>query len=430
MQAAMLFGAMFFLMLIGVPIAFSIELSSSGFLFFTELRPLILVAQRIANGMDSFPLLAVPLFILAGNLMETGGISKRLIRWSETLVGGMPGGVGMVTIVACTLFAALTGSGPATVAAIGTIMIPSMLKSGYSHNESAGLVAAAGALGPIIPPSIPLIMYGVTMNLSIPKMFMAGILPGIFIAALLMMVNYWRATRPSSTIRYDKDHTFTLPVFLRTTATASGALLMPVIILGGIYGGIFTPTEAAAVGVGYSVCVSVFVYREMTYKGFLLALRRTVETSGMSIFITASAAIFGWILSATKMPTLLAGAVITIVDSQFVYILMLNIVLFIVGALMDTIAAIIILAPILVPIGIQLGLDELHLGMFFVINLVIGYVTPPFGYNLFTAVAITKLRFEDVVKGVLPYLIVQIIAVLIIAYVPQICLFLPNLLLR
>ncbi len=426
-MAALLFGTFFLLMFIGAPIAFAIQIASAIFLEVTDLRPLILVPQRLVVGVDSFPMLAVPLFLLAGSLMEVGGISRRLVNWAETIVGGMAGGLGMVSIVSCAVFAALTGSGPATVAAIGSLLIPAMVTRNYSMQDATGLIAAAGALGPIIPPSIPMIIYGVTVSLSIPAMFIGGIIPGLFIVSMLMIAHFIVAKKKGY---MGNGKPFSLKECLVATKDAFGALLLPVIILGGIYGGVVTPTEAAAVAVTYCIILSGFVYKELTIAEFKKIVIKSAEVSAMVGFIIANANLLGWIMSTTNMPAMIAEQVMKVVNSQFSYLIVLNLFLLFVGALMDTVAAIIILAPILVPIGLKLGLDPVHLGVVCVINLVIGYVTPPFGYNLFTACAITKLSLKDVVIGVLPYLFVEIVAVYIIAFIPELVTWLPNLLLQ
>lgn len=416
---------MLIFMIIGIPVAYSIMLSSAFFLLITDMRPVVLVAQRLVTGMDSFPLLAVPLFVLTGTLMEGGGISRRLTDWADTLVGGISGGMGMVAVVSCGIFAALTGSGPATVAAIGTLMIPSMVQQGYNPRRAAGLVAAAGALGPIIPPSIPMIVYGVTANVSIPKMFIGSAVPGLFIMILLMGVNYLFAKKDGLK---GAERSFDLLNFLKASYSALGALLMPIIILGGIYGGVFTPTEAATVGVVYSFLIGVLIYKELRFKDLGRMLVKSAEVSAMVIFIIGAANLLQWIMSATQMPVTAANYVVSVIHSAFAYLVLLNILLFIVGALMDTVAAIIILAPILVPIGLKFGMDPVHLGVLFVVNLVIGYVTPPFGYNLFTASSITKLPLQEVIKGIWPFLLVEMAAVMILAFVPPLITWLPGLL--
>ncbi len=415
-------GFMFLIMLglifIGVPVAFSILGSGIWFLLATDIKPLALVCQRAVTGLDSFPLLAVPLFVFVGDLMDRGGISKRMIRWAESLLGWMPGGLGVVTIVSCAVFAALTGSGPATVAAIGSIMIPSLVKNGYPLKTAAGMAAAGGALGPIIPPSIPMIIYGVTMGISIPQMFLAG---------LLIVVNMIIAIRNPEILRH-RGTAFSIREVLKNTWSALGALLLPVIILGGIYSGIFTPTESAAVGVVYALFVGIFVYREIRISDIPKALVKSMETAAMVDIIIAAANLLSWIMSVTQVSTYIIGVLSGIITNKYTYLLVLMVLLFVVGALMDTVAAIIIIAPVIVPMGIELGLDPLHLGMIFVINLVIGYVTPPFGYNLFTAGSVTGLKFNDVVKGVLPFLLIEMAAVMILAYVPGIITWLPTIL--
>lgn len=424
-------GMMFFLMILlifaGVPVAFSILGSGIWFLLDTGMKPLTLVCQRAVTGLDSFPLLAVPLFVFVGDLMDRGGISKRMIKWAESLLGWLPGGLGIVTIVSCAIFAALTGSGPATVAAIGSIMIPSLVKNGYPLRTAAGMAAAGGALGPIIPPSIPMIIYGVTMSVSIPKMFVSGIVPGLTLMLLLIAVNAVIALKNPEILKY-KGEAFSLKEFVKNTWSAIGALLLPVIILGGIYSGIFTPTEAAAVGVVYALFVGIFVYKEIKVSDLPKALVKSMETAAMVDFIIAAANLLSWIMSVTQISNQIVGALSVFITNKYIYLLVLMLLLFVVGALMDTVAAIIIIAPVIVPLGIQLGLDPLHLGMIFVINLVIGYVTPPFGYNLFTACSVTGLKFNDIVKGVLPFLLIEMAAVMIFAYVPILITWLPGVL--
>lgn len=396
------------------------------FLIATGIKPLLLVSQRMTTGLDSFPLLAIPLFVLVGELMDRGGISKRMIDWADSLMGWVPGGLGVVTIVSCAIFAALTGSGPATVAAIGSIMIPSLTKTGYDKKTAAGMVAAGGALGPIIPPSIPMIIYGVTMGLSIPKMFIAGILPGIVMMLLLTLVNFILIKNKPEILKNREK--FSLKRLLKSTWSALGALLLPIIILGGIYSGVFTPTEAAAVGVVYALLLGFFIYHEIQVKDLPDALLKAMETAAMVGIIMGAANLLSWIMSVNNFGDMVTNALGSFITTKYSYLIVLMILLFFVGALMDTVAAIIILAPVLVPFGIELGIDPLHLGMIFVINLVIGYVTPPFGYNLFTAQSITGLKFNDIVKGVIPFLIIELVSVLLFAFVPNIISFLPNIL--
>ena len=420
------FIVLFGLMLLGVPVAFAILSSGMAYLAVTD-TSILMLAQRLIYGLNSFTLLAVPLFILVGNLMDSGGISKRLTDWAKSILGWLPGGLGIVTVFSCAIFAALTGSGPATVAAIGSIMLPSMLKAGYSRETSAGLVAAAGALGPIIPPSIPMIIYGVAMNLSIPAMFVAGVVPGIVIALALALVNIIFAYRNPEVIRYTKTMKFDFKLSLKLLWKALGALGLPVLILGGIYGGIFTPTESAAIGIVYALILG-FALGELKVRDLPRILISSLKTSTMVNFIIAAASLFSWVVAKSQIGAVISEAFINLVGgSQALYLFALVIILLIVGCLMDNVAATLILAPILIPVGISLGCNELHIGMLFCICLVVGFVTPPFGYNLFTAISISGLNFKQIVKGSLPFLLTEIALLFVFAYVPGIITWLPRL---
>ena len=422
----LVFIALFGLMLLGVPVAFAILSAGMTYLAATG-ASILVVPQRLIFGLNSFTLLAVPLFILVGNLMDFGGISKRLTDWAKSILGWLPGGLGIVTVFSCAIFAALTGSGPATVAAIGSIMLPSMLKAGYSRETSAGLVAAAGALGPIIPPSIPMIIYGVTMNLSMPAVFVAGVAPGLVIALALALVNVVFAYRTPQVIEYAKSMKFDFFLSLKLLWKALGALGLPVLILGGIYGGVFTPTESAAIGIVYALILG-FALGELKLKDLPRILISSLKTSTMVNFIIAAASLFSWVVSKSQIGTVISEAFISLVGgSQPLYLLVLVLVLLVVGCLMDNVAATLILAPILIPVGVQLGCNELHIGMLFCICLVVGFVTPPFGYNLFTAVSVSGLNFKQIVNGSLPFLITEILLLFIFAYVPGIITWLPRL---
>ena len=420
------FIVLFGFMLLGVPVAFAIMSSGMAYLVSTGTSFLV-VAQRLIYGLNSFTLLAVPLFILVGNLMDYGGISKRLTDWAKSLLGWLPGGLGIVTVFSCAIFAALTGSGPATVAAIGSIMLPSMKKAGYSEDSSAGLVAAAGALGPIIPPSIPMIIYGVTMNLSIPAMFVAGITPGLVIAIALSFVNIIFAYRNPEVLKHAHDMKFDFKHSLKMFWKALGALGLPVLIMGGIYGGVFTPTESAAVGIVYALIVG-FALKELKVKDLPRILISSLKTSTMVNFIIAAASLFSWVISKSQVGVAISNGFISLVGgSQSMYLFVLVVILLVVGCLMDNVAATLILAPILIPVGVSLGCNQLHIGMLFCICLVVGFVTPPFGYNLFTAVSISGLNFKRIVKGTIPFLLTEIVLLFVFAYVPGIITWLPSL---
>jgi C4-dicarboxylate transporter, DctM subunit len=424
-DAALLFILLFVLFCIGLPIAFSILLSSILFLLITDMRPLIVVSQRVFTGLDIFPFLAIPLFILMGNLMEKSGISKRLIDLVDLLAGNTTGGIGIVTILSCTIFGALTGSAPATVVAIGVIMIPAMINEGkYPPKLAAGIITSAGALGNIIPPSIALILYGATVNVSIPRLFIGNIIPGLLISFAFIITNIFLVRRLKIKKIEKPKHTLQEALFIVWRAVPP--LFLPVIILGGIYGGVFTPTEAAAIGVLGSLIIGLF-YKLFTVKNLLQALSASVQTSAMVGFILGAAGIFGWIIVSARVPTELANAITPILKSKEVYLAVLTVFLLFVGCIMDAGASIIILGPMLSPIGWALGVDPIHLGVVFCVNLVIGFFTPPFGLNLFTTVSLTKQPFTDVVEGVFPFIFAAIAMLILVAYVPQLVMWLPNL---
>lgn len=411
------------LLAIGLPVVFCVELSSCVFLMATKAKPLLLLAQTMMNGMDHFAYLAITLFILAGYVMEEANLSKRLVDFVNAWLGHIRGSVGVVTVVACAIFAALTGSGPATVAAIGSIMMPALLDAGYSGEDSSGLLAASGALGPIIPPSVPMIVYGAALGVSIPKMFMGSVIPGILLAAAFIVVNQriskkmvLKETKAKSPIKER----------LIITVKALPVLFLPFIVLGGIYGGIFTPTEAATIAVVYSLILA-FAYREFSLQKFIDCFRRALITSGGIIALLGIATLFSWVLTYTQVPAKLSLAIMSVVHSKWVYMAILCMILFVMGTLMETIATIVLLAPILVPIGVQMGINELHLACAFCIALIVGFITPPFGINLFAAVSTCNQPYTKVVKGVVPYMIAALIIAILVMFVPQLTTWLPGL---
>lgn len=418
-----LFLLLFVLMFLGIPIAFSLILSSAAVITIFNFGDLVVVAQRMVRGLDSFSVLACPLFILAGYIMEEGNMSQRLIDWVNCLFGHRKGSVGTVALITCAIFAALTGSGPATVAAIGAIMYPALVQSGYPEGTASGLLAAGGALGPIIPPSIPMIIYCTTMGLNITDMFMGAVTPGLMIMFAFILTNRLLANKWGV---QTTQETYTVKEKLKLTWKALGTLFMPILVLGGIYSGIFTATEASAVAVVYGFIVCCF-YRTMSWKKLVSILKRSAETSAVGLLIVGAANLFVWILASAQIPTKVTAFLVPILNNQVIYLLVLLAILFVVGCLMETIASISILAPILVPTGIALGINELHLGLVFVIALVVGFITPPFGVNLFTIGSITKQRFTVVVRGVVPFIAAAIAAVVVIAFVPPITQWLPDL---
>lgn len=422
MSAIILFGFLFLFILLGVPIAYGILCSGSLFIVLADFKNLLIVPQRLIRGLDSFTFLAIPLFILAGYIMESSGMSKRLVKCVTSWFGGFRGSMAIVTLITCAIFAALTGSGPATVAAISGLMLPAMEESGYTRSRATGIVAAGGALGPIIPPSIPMIIYGTTMNLSIPAMFMGSVIPGVLLLIIYIIMNQLCV---KSWHIHPIENSYTLKEKLVLTWKALGTLMMPVIILGGIYGGIFTPTEAAAVGVCYAIILG-FITKDLTLRSLKDILVKTMLTTSTILMILGAGNLFTFLMASTGIPKAVSTALLPILHTQAIFLVVLSLILFVAGALLDTPVAILLIAPILCPIGIELGIDPLHLGIVFCINLCVGYITPPFGMNLFTACSTTGESFASVVKGVFPFMVVAMIYVLLLAFFPQITLLLPN----
>ncbi|WP_085992682.1 TRAP transporter large permease [Oceanobacillus senegalensis] len=425
MGTLILFGSFILLMILSVPIAFALGIASILTLFVTERMPIEYIAQGMFSTVDSYALMAVPLFVFAGILMEHGGMSRRLIDFAKSFVGHFTGGLAGVAIVACTIFAALSGSGPATVAAIGGIMIPAMVKEKYDTGFSSGVVASAGTLGIIIPPSIPLIIYGITTNTSIGDLFIAGVIPGIIIAALLWTISYFISKKRNFVGSGEKA---SWKKRWRYFNDAKWTLLMPVVVLGGIYGGVFTPTEAAGVAVGYSALLGIFVYREIKWVKVPDIFKQTILISGIILIIVATASIYGRILTVEKVPSSIANYLIALPVESWVIISLIVILLIFIGMFMETLAGILLLAPILLPVVTELGMDPVHFGIVMILAAEIGFLTPPVGDNLNVASAISGLSLEQVAKSTLPFTITLIIILFIFAFVPSIVMFLPNLL--
>lgn len=413
-MGAILMISLLVLMFIGMPIAYALVLCSGITLVATDFADLVILVQRMFGGLDSFPILACPLFILAGYIMEGSSMSQRLVDWASCVCGRTRGGVGTVTVVACAIFAALTGSGPATVAAIGAIMYPALINAGYPRNSSAALVAAGGALGPVIPPSIVMIIYGTTMGVSVPQMFTGAIIPGLLMAVALIAANSLMARKWGIQI---SDRKYSVKEVLHYTWRAAGTLFMLILVLGGIYKGFFTATEAAAIACAYSLVISI-CYRSMSPRKLFEILKKSAVVSAMGLLIVGSANAFGWLLAAGKIPATITAFLVPLLHTKVLYMAVLLLILFLVGTLMETSASVVILAPIIVPTGLALGFDPLHLGLVFVIALVVGYITPPFGVNLFTVCSTTGESYTDVVKGLVPYILAVVAAVILIAVFP------------
>ena len=357
--------------------------------------------------------------------MGGGGISKRLLNLANVFFGRITGGLAIVTVVVCMFFAAISGSGPATVAAVGGMVVPTMLEKGYDRKFVLALIAAAGSIGVIIPPSIPMVIYGVTTNSSVSSLFLAGFVPGILIGLVLIGYSYFYAKKNG----YKGDtEPFSWKRALHELKEGFWAILSPVIILGGIYGGIFTPTEAAAVSVIYSLIVGCFIYKELDLKKLLNVTRNACETTASILIVIGCAAGFSKVLTLGRIPTTVAAGMLSLTDSVIVILLLINVLLLIVGCFMETLCAIMILAPILFPVVTSLGVDPVHFGIIMVVNLAIGFITPPLGVNLFVASRVGETTLDNVIKGIIPFLGLMIVTLLLITYVPAISMFLPNLL--
>lgn len=410
-------------LLLSVPIAAGIGIAALPVVVDSG-ASIMYIAQRMFSSLDSFTLLAIPFFILAGMLMEGGGISRRIINFANVCVGNNYGGLAIVTIVAAMFFAAVSGSGSATTAALGSILIPAMVKKGYDVRFASATTATASQIGVIIPPSIPMVLYCVGTNNSIGTMFMAGFLPGIMIGLTLIL--YARQT--SKKRGYAGDRKYSGAEKLKAFKEAIWALMMPVIILGGIYTGIFTPTESAAIACIYAIVVALFVYREMSIKDIPKVFFKASITVAVVMIILATAGLFSAALTYMKVPQMVANFFLSIAHTKYVFLLIVIVLLFFCGMFFDGGPVMIILAPILAPVAVSMGVDPIHFGIIMVVCSALGQITPPFGVNLFVASQVAGIKMESMIKELLPYIAVIIIDVIIITFVPQISLLLPRLL--
>ncbi len=425
MTTLVLFLALIVCLLLRVPIGISLGLSAMAAIMQSDVVSLRYLAQSMTTGLDSFPLMAVPFFILAGELMGTGGISRRLLGTANAFVGSLTGGMALVTILGCMFFAAISGSGPATVAAIGGIMVPEMLRQGYDKRFVCGLIATAGAIGVIIPPSIPMVIYAVAVNRSISDMFIGGILPGVLIGTLLMGWAWFYSKRKGYR---NVDHVVPWSERFSILWDAKWALLVPVVILGGIYSGVFTPTEAAAIAVIYGLVVGMFVYKDLHWKDIPSIFSRSALTTATILIIIGTATAFGRILTINRVPDLLAQSIAHFSSTPLVVMLLIMLLLLFVGCIMETLAAIIILAPILLPVVLGVDVNAIHFGIMMVANLAIGFITPPLGVNLFVTCGIADISLDEMSKAILPWIAVMLVALGLIVLFPDISLVLVNLL--
>lgn len=417
MAYAVFFGTMLITLLIGVPIGVCLAASMVALLFVEPVTSLTFITQGMYTGVGSFTLLALPFFIICGSIMESSGISKRLVRVANSLVGNFTGGLGMVCIVACMLFGAISGSAMATVAAIGVIMVPEMIKAGYDKYYATALIAVSGGLGVIVPPSYPLVVYGTTNNVSISDLFMAGWGPSILVGGLLMIVNYVYAKKRGYEGTGIK---FSFVTFLKELWGAKWAILMPVIILGGIYSGVFTATEAGVVATVYGIVIGKFVYRELSFTELWKMYKDNVPFIGGMMFVFAPAASLGAVFSMMGVTAAIQEFFLGMSNSLIVVMIPIFILLFIVGMFVQTTPAIVIFAPILLPIVESLGMDPIQFGLVMDLSLAIAFVTPPVAANLFVATSMTGLGMLDIVKKAVPFIIMLFLAMVLVAYVPAI----------
>ena len=417
MNILLLFGVFFVLIMLSVPIGVALGVATSLTICLTSNIGPVMVAQKAFTGLDSFTLIAIPFFMLAGNLMALGGIARRIVNLADAAVGKFTGGWGMATVIGCMFFAAISGSGPATVTAMGSIMLPEMEKRGYDRAFSTGLTATAGTIGVIIPPSIPFVIYGVASGTSVGDMFKAGFIPGILIGIGLMIV-CWVISKKrgyKGIERTKNDESF-LKVFLDSLP----ALMAPVIILGGIYGGIFTPTEAAVVATVYSLFVGKFVYHELTWKIVYESYRSTADMNGFTGLALGFSMSFAAYLTMEQIPAKVANVVLSAVSSKITIIALIIVILLVVGCFVDNISSCLILTPVFLPMVKAVGMDPVHFGIMMTVALAIGFVTPPYGVNLFVASAVAKLKIEEVSKAAIPFLAAMFVCLLLIAYIEPI----------
>ena len=412
------------LLILGVPIVFAIGISSVLALWILNID-IVVLAQTLIAGTQKFPLLAIPGFLLAGDLMTAGGVSSNLMKVANSLVRHVTGGMGMVSVLSSMFFACITGSAPATTATVGTIMIPEMEKRGYSKRFATSLAVSVGPLGQIIPPSIPFIVWGVIAEVSITRLFLSGVVPGILDGMAYMVVCYLIAKRTGIA----KEPRASLREVLRAAYEGKWALLAPVIILGGIYGGVFTPTEASMIGVAYGLFIGMFVYRGIRFSDIMPLILKSMRTTAVVMFIIGMAATFGWLLAYEQVPAKIIELLLGVSENRIVILLLLNLMLLLIGAVMDNLAAMVILGGLLINLGNQLGIDPIQLGPIIVINFAVGMETPPLGYSLFVGSSISELSIEEIARGMWPFFLVDVGMLMLVTFVPWATLALPKLIL-
>jgi C4-dicarboxylate transporter DctM subunit len=424
MLVAVTFGVFFFLVIAGLPISFSLALGAIVPLIIFKDMTMAVVIQKFFASTNSYGLMAIPFFMIAGGLLDKGGVSKRLVKLANAMVGWMPGGLAVVVFLASAFFGAISGSAIATVVAIGSIMLPSMREEGYDFRFTLSTIASAGYLGVIVPPSIPMVLYGLSTGTSVGDVFLGGFIPGFLLAGSMAIYSVIYGIKHKEIRR----RAFSMAELGRAFVSSIWALIMPAIVLGGIYGGVFTPTEAAAVAVAYGLFVGIFVYRELDPKLIFRIMRSSVITSAMMMFVCAAASCFAYVLALESIPTQIANFMVAICNSQFQFWAMVTVFLLFVGMVMDVPPAILILAPLLTPVAVRFGIDPVTFGVIMTVNLGIGMVTPPVGMNVFVAAGLAKAKASDVINRHLwTYMLCSFVMMVILMIFPQIILYLPQL---
>ena len=410
-------------MLIGVPVAVSLGASTVlTMLLFTDLD-VAAMPQLIFDGINKFALMAIPMFILAGNLLSKGGSARRIIDFAKSMVGHLPGGLPMSAIFACVIFAAVSGSSPATVVAIGSIMFVAIKEAGYPKEYAVGGITTAGSLGILIPPSVVMIVYGVTAEVSIAQLFMAGVVPGLMLGGMMILQTYIGAKRLGFKATTPEPWSERIKKFFR----AFWALLIVVVVIGGIYGGIFTPTEAAAASAIYALIISLFVYKDIKFKDLWDICLESAITTAMIFFIIANAVVFAYLLTSENIPQTIADSILAANIGKIGFLIIVNVLLFIMGQFMEPSSVVMIMVPLLLPIATALGVDPVHFGILLIVNMEIGMITPPVGLNLFVASGLTGMNLKDVIVSCLPWTLTLFIGLILVTYIPEISLWLPRL---
>jgi C4-dicarboxylate transporter, DctM subunit len=426
MSGIIIFTLLLVLMLTGMPISISLGLTVLTFIFGFTNVPVESVALKLFTGIEKFEIMAIPFFILAGNFLTHGGVAKRMINFATSMVGHHHGGLGLAGVLACALFAAVSGSSPATVVAIGSILLPAMVKAGFPNKFGAGIITTSGALGILIPPSIVMVMYSVSTNTSVGALFMAGVIPGLMLAFLLGFTSWWRARK----FGYPRLPKATFGERMKALRESIWGLLLIVIVMGGIYTGFFTPTEAAAMSAVYAFIIAVFVYKDMGLKDVPRVLLSSANMSAMLLYIITNAVLFSFVLANENIPQQLADWLVGMGLGPIAFLLVVNILLLVAGNFMEPSSIVLIMAPILFPVAMKLGIDPVHFGILIVVNMEVGMCHPPVGLNLYVASGITKMGITELTVAVWPWLLTMLGFLVLVTYYPPLSLWLPNLLMK